>query len=58
MTIREARQSIGMSRRTLSEKLEIPIRTIEDWEIGRRNPPKYVENLVVEKILSFEEIRE
>ena len=53
MTIKEARQSVGMSRRTLSEQLEIPIRTIEDWEIGRRNPPSYVEKLIVKEILAM-----
>lgn len=55
MTIREARKSVGITQRTLSELLEIPLRTIEDWDSGKRNPPRYVEKLIVEKILSFGE---
>lgn len=56
--IKAARKSVGITQRTLSELLEIPIRTIEDWDRGKRNPPRYVEKLIIEKILSFGEIRE
>ena len=58
MTIKEARKSVGITQRILSEQLEIPLRTIENWESGKNVPPKYVEKLIVEKILSFCEIRE
>ena len=34
--IRELRESIGMNRRQFSEHTGIPIRTLEDWEAGRR----------------------
>ena len=56
--IKEARKSIGITQRKLSERLEIPLRTIENWERGFSSPPKYVEKLIVEKILSLGEIRE
>lgn len=36
----------GMTNKMLSEHLEIPIRTIEDWMSERRNPPQYVVRLL------------
>jgi len=40
--IREIRDSTGLSRKAFSEKTGIPLRTMEDWEAGRRKPPEYV----------------
>ena len=37
--IRELRESINMSRKEFSNHTGIPIRTLEDWEAGRRTPP-------------------
>ena len=51
MTIEEARKQQGMSRRELSDWLEIPYRTLTIWEIGERSCPHYIEKLIVEKIL-------
>ena len=34
----------------MSELLEIPKRTIEDWEAGKRKPPAYVERLVIREL--------
>jgi len=51
MTIEEARKSKGMSRRYVSDWLEIPYRTLTNWENGVRVCPLYVEKLIVEKIL-------
>ena len=53
MTIKEARESIGMSRAEMSRVFEIPIRTLEDWDNGKRTPPPYVEKLIIEKLLSM-----
>lgn len=44
--IRELRESINMSRREFSLHVGIPIRTLEDWEAGRRKPPEYVPRLI------------
>ena len=38
-TIKELRESIGMSRKEFSEHTGIPVRTLEDWEAARRTPP-------------------
>ena len=44
--IRELRTEIGMSRKEFSEYTKIPIRTLEDWESGRRTPPEYLPRLL------------
>ena len=45
-TIKELRESTGMSRRKFSDHTGIPVRTLEDWEAGRRTPPEYVPRLL------------
>ena len=50
MNIKEARALANLTQKQLSEMLNIPLRTIENWEAGVRKPPSYVEALVVEKI--------
>ena len=53
MTIKEAREQVGMSRAEMSRLFEIPLRTLENWDAGINTPPPYVENLIVEKLLSY-----
>ena len=55
MTIKEARHLSGLSQVEMAKVLEIPRRTIEEWEANRRKPPVYVEKLVVEKLLKIAE---
>lgn len=55
MTIEEARKSKSMTRREVSDWLEIPYRTLENWEKGVRACPQYMEKLIVEKILKGKE---
>lgn len=50
MTIKEARIKAGLSQREMSKLLEIPLRTIEDWDRGRYRPFPYVEKLIIEKL--------
>ena len=45
-TIRQLRESIGLSRKAFSEHIGIPVRTLEDWEAGRRTPPEYIPRLI------------
>lgn len=52
MTIAEARRSKGMSRKDISDWLEIPYRTLTNWENGERQCPPYLEKLIVEKIMT------
>jgi DNA-binding transcriptional regulator YiaG len=51
----ELRESINMSRKEFSEHTGIPIRTLEDWEAGRRTPPEYVPRLIAYQ-LKYEQI--
>ena len=50
MTIKEARLNAGLTQARMSELLEIPKRTIGDWETGTRTPPVYVEKLVIREL--------
>ena len=49
-TIKELRESTGMSRKEFSEHTGIPVRTLEDWEAGRRTPPEYIPRLIAYQI--------
>ena len=48
--IKEARNKAGLSQQKMSDLLEIPKRTIENWESGVTNPPAYVEKLVIREL--------
>ena len=54
-TIKELRESTGMSRKDFSEHTGIPVRTLEDWEAGRRTPPEYIPRLIAYQ-LKYEEL--
>ena len=49
-TIKELRENTGMSRKEFSEHTGIPVRTLEDWEAGRRTPPEYIPRLLAYQI--------
>ena len=53
--IKELRESTGMSRKEFSEHTGIPVRTLEDWEEGRRTPPEYIPRLIAYQ-LKYEEL--
>lgn len=44
-----------MSRKEFSEHVGIPVRTLEDWEAGRRTPPEYIPRLIAYQ-LKYEEL--
>ena len=50
--IRELRENTGTSQRMFSEYFDIPLRTVHDWEQGRRNPPAYIPEMI-EKIIRY-----
>ena len=53
--IKNLRESTGMNRREFSDHTGIPLRTLEDWEAGRRTPPEYVPRLLA-YMLKYEEL--
>ena len=55
--IRKIRELTGLSRKDFSIHIGIPLRTIEDWEAGRRRPPEYIPRLI-EYQIKYEEMIE
>ncbi|MBO6245751.1 MAG: helix-turn-helix transcriptional regulator [Anaerovibrio sp.] len=50
--IKYARKKAKMNIKQLADLLGAPYRTVQEWNAGRRMPPKWVEKLVIEKIES------
>ena len=50
MTIKEIRQSTGLSQGKFCEALNIPTRTLQKWEIGERSCPEYVVELIAYRV--------
>lgn len=46
MSIKELRNQTGLSQSAFAELFGIPLRTIQDWEQNRRQPPEYVLRLI------------
>lgn len=44
--IKGMREEMRLSRKAFAEYFGIPLRTIEDWEAGRRKPPEYLPRLM------------
>ena len=53
--IREIRNKTGLSRKDFAAHVGIPLRTVEDWEAGRRTPPDYIPRLI-EYQFKYEEL--
>jgi len=45
------RQALGLSRAALSREYGIPIRTLENWDAGVAEAPRYVSDLIAYAIL-------
>ena len=45
-TLKEIRTLLGISRAELSRRYGIPVRTLEDWEAGKRIPPEWLMKLL------------
>lgn len=46
MDIKEIRELTGLNQTDFAKKYNIPLRTYQNWEGGRRNPPEYVLTLL------------
>lgn len=44
--LKKTREMLGMNRTEFSVYMEIPLRTLEEWEAGRRQMPGYVLRLI------------
>lgn len=46
LVLKEKRQEYMITQKQLSELTDIPLRTIENWESGKRKPSPWVEKLI------------
>lgn len=46
LTIKEIRERSGLSRSEICELLDVPYRTLQNWELGERIPPEYLVALI------------
>lgn len=46
-TLKEVRDILDVNRTEFSRYMGIPLRTLEEWEAGRRKMPDYVLRLIV-----------
>ncbi len=51
--IRELRETTGLSQSKFAEHFSIPVRSLQEWEQERREPPTYLLTLMI-KILELE----
>lgn len=42
----EWRSTTPLTQKQVSDCFDIPIRTLQDWEQGKRNPPEYVLKMI------------
>ena len=49
--IRSLRAETGLNRKQFAEYFQIPLRTVEEWEAGRRKPPEYIPRLIKYQIM-------
>lgn len=45
-TLKKTREMLQMNRTEFSRYMGIPLRTLEEWEAGRRQMPEYVLRLI------------
>lgn len=48
--IKDARLKAGLTQKSMSELMEIPKRTIENWDSGVTAPPEYVERFILKEL--------
>lgn len=48
--LKELRKQAGMTQKEMAEAFGIPLRNIENWEMGVRKTPEWAERLIAEKL--------
>ena len=48
MTIKDICKKYKITQTALAKRFDIPLRTVQDWHGGRRNPPDYVITMMIE----------
>lgn len=57
-TLKEIREMLDMNRTEFSRYMDIPLRTLEEWEAGRRQMPEYVLRLIAYYVKTQRILRE
>ena len=57
-TLKEIREMLDMNRTEFSRNMDIPLRTLEEWEAGRRQMPEYVLRLIAYYVKTQRILRE
>lgn len=48
--IKDARERAGLTQAQVYKLIGVPVRTIQDWEAEKRQPPAWAERLIIEKL--------
>ena len=48
--LKKARAATGLSQQGMSDRMLIPKRTIQSWELGERTPPPYLCRFVLNEL--------
>lgn len=48
--LKAARKATDMTQQSMADRMLIPKRTIQDWELGNRTPPPYVQRFVLNEL--------
>ena len=57
MTIKELCDKYGQTQTGLSKRFGVPLRTVQGWYLGERNPPAYVV-LMMDELLAHDKVTE
>lgn len=52
--LKKLRLNMGLSQKEFADKYKINIRTLQDWELGRHEPPPYAFYLIT-RIIELEQ---
>ena len=53
MEIKKIRNNLNLTQKEFAKNFQIPLRTLQGWEQGLRNPPTYV-IFMIQKIIDLE----
>lgn len=48
--LKAARAAAGLTQQSMADRMEIPKRTVEDWERCKSTPPPYVQRFVLNEL--------
>ena len=51
--LKQARAATGLSQQGMADRMLIPKRTIQKWEIAAATPPPYVQRFVLNELASL-----